>query len=271
MSVRLVPRPTLLVILGAGVLFIILGLFSASCLPGVNLVSEDEEWQMGRELERDINRQVQLVNDATLQNYVQQMGQRIVRQTPMANREWRFHVISDASVNAFNAPGGLVYIHTGLIATAENTSELAGVMAHEVAHGVARHGTQRLSQVYGLNMVAAIVLGGDPGLVQQIAAQLVAGGTVAAFSRDMEREADRLGVRYMVAAGYNPEGMASLLEKLIAERQRRPGAVEQFFSTHPLTEERVATVRQEARSVSRSGLITNDNQYPTIRQRAARH
>lgn len=243
----------------------------SSCGTGLNLVSVDEEWRMGQELERDINRQVQLVNDPTIQRYVQEMGQRIVAQTQMADRSWRFHVIQDGSVNAFNAPGGLVYLHTGLIATARNASELAGVMAHEVAHGTARHGTQRLSQVYGLNIAAAVVLGTDPGLVQQIAAQLVAGGTVAAFSREMEREADRLGVRYMVAAGYNPEGMATLLETLLAERQRQPGAVQQFFSTHPLTEERVRDVREEARRHQRSGLITNDGRFPNVSSRAARY
>jgi len=240
-----------------------------SCGTGINLVGVDEEWEMGREIERDINRQVPLVNDATIQRYVQEMGQRIVAQTPMANRSWRFHVVQDGAINAFNAPGGLVYIYSGLIATADNASELAGVMAHEVAHGTARHGTQRLSQVYGLNVAAAILLGTDPGLAQQIAAQIVAGGTVAAFSRGMEREADQLGVRYMTAAGYNPEGMATLLEKLIQERQRSPGAVEQFFSTHPLTEDRIRDVRAEARRVQRSGLTTNDNRFPNVSSRAA--
>jgi beta-barrel assembly-enhancing protease len=243
----------------------------AGCGTGINLVSEDEEWRMGQELEQDINRQVRLVNDQQLQNYVQQMGRRIVAQTPMRDRSWRFYVIQDNTVNAFNAPGGLVYIHTGLIATAENAAELAGVVAHEIAHGVARHGTQRLSQVYGLNVAASILLGSDPGLASQIAAQIVAGGSVAHFSRGMEREADQLGVRYMAAAGYHPEGMATLLEKLIAERQRRPGAVEQFFSTHPLTEERIRDVRQMARGISTSGLMMNDGQYATIRSRAARY
>lgn len=241
------------------------------CGTGLNLVSVDEEWQIGQELERDINSQVRLVNDATLTNYVNQMGQRIVRQTPLADRPWRFYVIQDNSVNAFNAPGGLIYVHTGLIARAENTAELAGVIAHEVAHGAARHGTQRLTQVYGLNIAAAVLLGSDPGLVSQIAAQLVGGGAIASFSRGQEREADRLGVRYMANAGYNPDGMVSLLEKLIEERQRQPGAVQQFFSTHPLTEERIENVRRDARGISRSGLTTNDGQYGAVRQRAARY
>ncbi len=259
-------RPVIWIV---AILFVSLPL--GACGTGINLVSEDEEWQMGQQIEQDINQQVRLVQDATIQNYVQQMGHRIVAQTPMADRSWRFYVIQDENLNAFNAPGGLVYINSGLIAAADNASQLAGVMAHEIAHGVARHGTQRLSQVYGLNVAAAILLGGDPGLASQIAAQLVAGGTVAAFSRGMEREADQLGVRYMAAAGYNPEGMAAFLEKLIEERQRRPSQVEQFFSTHPLTEDRVRDVRSEARSVQRSGLMTNDNQFNNVSSRAARY
>lgn len=264
-------RWTLFVMLGFGTLLVSLSLVLSSCVPGINLVSVEDEWEMGRQLERDINQQVRLVNDPTLQRYVENLGRQIVAQTPMANRSWRFYVIQDASINAFNAPGGLIYVHTGLIARAENASELAGVMAHEVAHGVARHGTQRLSQVYGLNVAAALLLGNDPGLASQIAAQIVGGGTVAAFSRDQEREADRLGVRYMAAAGYNPEGMATLFQKLIADRQRQPGAVEGFFATHPPTEDRIERVRREARNVQRGNLITNDGQYAAIRARAARY
>jgi beta-barrel assembly-enhancing protease len=263
---QLTRRPTLWI----GILLIGAFVTLQSCGPSFNIVSIDDEWQMGQELERDINQQVTLVNDATLQGYVRNMGQAIVRQTAMADRSWRFYIIRDGSINAFNAPGGLVYINSGLIAQAGNASELAGVMAHEIAHGTARHGTQRLSRVYGINIVAAVVLGQDPGLVQQIAAQLVAGGTVAAFSREMEREADRLGVRYMAAAGYNPEGMATMFERLIAQRQRNPGAVERFFSTHPVTEDRIREVRREARSVQRSGLRTDDGQFSSMKTRAAR-
>lgn len=253
-----------------GLLLTIAVLPIPACGPGFNVISEDEEWRMGQELERDINRQVTLVQDRLINSYVRDMGQRIVRQTPMAQRSWRFYVIRDESINAFNAPGGLVYIHSGLIAQAGSASELAGVLAHEIAHGVARHGTQRLSRAYGLNIAAAILLGGNPGLVQQVASTLVAGGTLAAFSREMEREADRLGVRYMAAAGYDPEGMASMFERLIAERQRRPGTVERFFSTHPVTEDRIRDVRREAAGLSRAGLVTNDGQFNRVSARAAR-
>lgn len=240
------------------------------CGTGINLVSVEEEWELGRELEQDINRQVTLVNDATITRYVERMGREIVRHTEFADRSWRFYVIQDQSINAFNAPGGLIYIHTGLIAQARNAAELAGVVAHEIAHGTQRHGTQRLTQVYGLNVVAGLLLGSDPGLATQIAAQIAGTGAVASFSRNMEREADQYGVRYMAAAGYDPEGMATMFELLIQESNRQPGAVEQFFSTHPLTEDRIRDVRNEARRVQRSGLRMNDGEFNSVRQRAQR-
>lgn len=247
------------------------GFTFGGCSSGFNLVSVDEEWEMGQQLEREVGQQVDVLNDATLTNYVNRIGQRIVAQTSLANRPWRFYVVDDPAINAFNVPGGLVYVHTGLIAAAENTAELAGVIAHEVAHGVERHGTERMTQAYGLNVAAALLLGQDPGLGSQIAAQIAGGGAVAKFSRDAEREADLLGVRYMANAGYNPIGMATMFEELIADRQRRPGAVEQFFSTHPLTEDRIETVRREARKYPTRGLTTNDGQYASIRARAERY
>ncbi|MEP0548964.1 MAG: M48 family metallopeptidase [Rhodothermales bacterium] len=258
-------------------LFLLLALVSlplAGCaslgLNDFNLVSLEEEWQMGEQLERDVAQQVRLSNDRTLNRYVDQLGQRIVAQTEFANLPWRFHVVEDDAINAFNVPGGLVYVHTGLIAAADNTAELAGVIAHEIAHGVERHGTERLTSAYGLNAGAAILLGQDPGLAGQIAAQIAGGGAIAKFSRDAEREADQLGVRYMARAGYNPEGMATMFQKLIADRQRSPGSVEQFFSTHPLTEDRIRDVRREARKYPTRGLTTNDGQYASIRARARR-
>jgi len=246
-------------------------LLLGGCASGFNLVSVDEEWEMGRQLEQDVARQVDVLNDATLTSYVNQIGQRIINQTELSNRPWRFHVVRDDAINAFNVPGGLVYVNTGLIAAADNTAELAGVIAHEVAHGAARHGTERMTQAYGLNVAAALLLGQDPGLGAQIAAQIAGGGAIAKFSRDDEREADVRGVRYMARAGYNPEGMATMFEKLVADRRRDPSSVEQFFSTHPLTEDRITDVRREARKYPARGLTTNDGQFASMRARANRY
>lgn len=237
----------------------------------VNLVSLEEEWQLGAQLEQDIARQVPLVNDQAALSYINEMGRRIVAQTEMRNLPWEFHIIDDPSINAFNIPGGHVYVHTGLIAQAGSAAELAGVMAHEISHGVARHGTERLTQSYGLNIVASVLLGQDPAAYQQILAQVLGTGAVAKFSRDDEREADDLGVGYMYEASYNPEGMVRMFETLLEERQRRPSSIEQFFSTHPLSEERIDNVRQEIANLpSRQGLVMNDNGFNSLQQRVGR-
>lgn len=222
-----------------------------------NLISIEEEWQLGAQLSQDIARQVRLSNDPTLHNYVNQMGQRIVAQTPEPfNRlPWQFHVVEDPSINAFAIPGGHVYVHTGLIAQADNAAELAGVMAHEISHITARHSTEQISRQYGLSVLAGVALGQNPGALAQIAAQILAGGTLARFSREAEREADELGIRAMAAAGYNPIGMATMFEELLENRQRQPGRVEQFFATHPLTEERVREARKRARQLGERGTL----------------
>ncbi|MDX1420935.1 MAG: M48 family metallopeptidase [Rubricoccaceae bacterium] len=256
-------RPLLL----AAAFMLVVGAALVGCatIGGANYVSLEEEWQLGRELEADINRQVTLVNDPTLQRYVEQMGQRIVRETEMAGLSWRFHVIADDAINAFNIPGGAVYVNTGLIAQAGSASELAGAVAHEVAHGVARHGTQRLSQAYEANLLAGVLLGNNPGLVEQLAAQVVAQGAFASFSRSDEREADRMAIPYMAGAGWDPEGLARMFERLMAESG---GGSVPFFSTHPTTQERIENVRALAQGYDGR---TNDGQFSSIRSRAARY
>lgn len=238
----------------------------------INLVSIEEEWQLGTELEKEIASQMTLVNDDVALAYVNEIGQRIVAQTELSNVPWKFHIVASPDINAFNIPGGHVYVNTGLILAAKNTSELAGVMAHEVSHGVARHATERISTSYGLNLGAGLLLGDNPSAIKQIAAQIAATGVVAKFSRSDEEEADRLGVRYMYDASYAPEGMARMFEELLHQRQQKPGAVEQFFSSHPLAEDRIAAVRREANALPpKTGLITDDGKLAGIQQRVGRH
>lgn len=259
-----------------GPLFLALLLVAGCATTGVNrgdvnLVSLDEEWKLGQQLERDIGRQLQLVNDAAIQGYINEMGQAIVRQTELSNRPWKFYVVADPSVNAFNVPGGLVYVNTGLITAAGDASQLAAVIAHEVAHGVSRHGTERLSKVQGMNLAAGLLLGSDPSTVERLAAQIAGTGVVAKFSRSDEREADELGLRYLYEAGYDPDGMAEMFRVLMSQRQREPGAVARFFSTHPLTSARVRDAeRAAARLPDRPGQISNDGRFASIQQRAAR-
>ncbi len=234
----------------------------------LNLVSLEEEWQLGQQTAAEVAKQVRLSRDATLNSYVSRMGQRIVAQTEMARLPWQFHVVEDDEINAFNIPGGHVYINTGLIANAGSASELAGVLAHEITHGVSRHGTERLSAQYGASVVAGGLLGSDPGLLTQIATQAVAGAGFAKYSRNAEREADRYGIRFMAAAGYNPNGMVAMFQTL----KRASGGGSRgipFFSSHPLTDERIRNAQQQIDAMSLSGnLVTNDNEFSRIKARA---
>ena len=233
-----------------------------------NLVSYQEEWALGQKLEGDIARQLPLVNDRTSLAYVNRIGQRLVAQTELAQAPWEFHIVADPKINAFNIPGGHVYVNSGLVAATDNTAELAGVMAHEISHGVARHGTEQLSKAYGFQVVAGLALGGNPPIYQQLLAQVVGAGTFAAFGRDAEREADRLGVFTMQSAGYDPHGMVTMFQELLSRRQSQPGAVSQFFSSHPLTEDRITEVRALiAQLPPRSNLVTRDAELPRIQQR----
>lgn len=232
-----------------------------------NLLSIEEEWQLGQRLERDLAEKLRLVNDRSAVAYVNRVGQRIVDQTEMRDLPWKFHIVADDEINAFNIPGGHVYVNTGLVRAADNVAEFTGVLSHEIAHGVARHGTEQLTRAHGLSIVASLALGENPAVYEQILAQIVGTGALAKFSRNAEREADRLGVTFMSRAGYDPLGMATMFEKLLQRRRSQPGAVAQFFSTHPLTEERIRDVRAQAAGIDRSRLASRDQGYQNLRQR----
>ncbi|HEV8632535.1 MAG TPA: M48 family metalloprotease [Thermoanaerobaculia bacterium] len=235
-----------------------------------NLVSLQEEWQLGDQLAVDLSRQLRLVDDPAAQSYLDSVGRRIVSQTEMANLPWRFHIVADPEVNAFSIPGGQVYVNAGLIDKAPNAAAFAATLAHECSHVVARHATERLSKAYGIEALGAVALGRNPALYQQILANILAQGALARFSRADEGEADRLGAAYMYKAGFDPHGMVQMFEALLAERQRRPGSVERFFASHPLTEDRIREVRKEiAGFPPRQDLIASDPRFEQLRGRLA--
>ena len=239
---------------------------SCATLGGANYYSVDEEWQAGQQLEVQLARQLRLSRDRTLTGYVNSVGQSMARQTRLGNRPWRFYVVEDDAINAFNVPGGLVYINTGLIARAGSASELAGAIAHEVAHGAARHGTQRLSAANETNQIAGVLLGRSGG-AERIAAQIAAQGAFASFSRRDEREADELGVQIMANAGWDPDGLADLLARL-AQNERSGGVA--FFRTHPLSSDRMRAVQQMASRYDGRRLRTDDRQFDRVRRAARR-
>lgn len=212
---------------------------------GFNLISLDEEKQLGDRFAREVEKQQKVVTDPQVQAYIDRLGNRLLTGVRAREFDYTFKVVKDNSVNAFAVPGGHIYVHSGLIKAAQNETELAAVVAHELNHGVARHGTQQLTQQYGLALVTQLVLGQNQNLLAQLAASLFGHGASMTYSRGMENQADYLAVETMYRTGYDPRGMVSFFRKLDAMGKRSPGALEQFFSSHPLTEERVQRVQSE--------------------------
>lgn len=234
----------------------------------VNLMSLDDEWALGDELAAEVDAQTDPLPDPEAQAYLDRLGDALAGQTQLADRDWTFTVLADPAVNAFALPGGHVYVNAGTIAAAETQDELASVVAHEVAHGAARHGTERMVKAYGLSLVAGLVLGDDPGVIRQIVAELVGHSALARFSRSDEEEADGLGLAYLAAAGYDPDGMAAMFETLTALRQRAPGPLERWFATHPLEEDRIEAARLAAEGVEAAGApATDPKAFDAVRQR----
>jgi predicted Zn-dependent protease len=223
-------------------------LFLSACATGdmlgnFNLISPEEEQQLGAQLHQSITQQSNIIQDPAVQSYVEAVGGRLAAVSQDPNRGYQFHVIEDPGVNAFAIPGGHLYVQTGLIQAAESEAELASVMAHELGHAEERHPTERLSRTYGTQMLLNMVLGENPGQLQAIAGNLIATGGISAYSRSAENEADRIGVYLLNRAGYDPGALASFFEKLAQLEQQSGGpAGSTFFSTHPPTPDRIANV-----------------------------
>ena len=216
-----------------------------SQIHGFNLISIDEEKQLGDKFAGEIEKQYAAVNDPEIQAYVDRLGKKLLSGVREQKFDYTFKVVKDDSINAFAIPGGHVYIQTGLLKAADNEDEVAGVLAHEVNHVVARHGTRQLTQQYGYGLLLQLVLGQNPGMVAQLASSLAGKAGSLAYSRSMERQADFLGVETMHKAGYNPEGMVKFFQKLDSIHRQNPSILTKFFSSHPLTAERIQDVKEE--------------------------
>ena len=212
------------------------------------LLSERDEIELGNRLDVEVRKSVQVVPDS--QARVNRIGQRVARTSRRPNLVYRFHVIRDNSINAYSTPGGHVYITTGLLAIA-NDDELASVLSHEIGHVVARHSLKTLQQSQFLGGIADLigsvtgVAGDAAGQLGKAAASIVASGLLASHNREEEREADYLGVNGMARAGFNPQGMITMFQKLQRMRETNPGLLGSIFSDHPDAQERIDNTRYE--------------------------
>lgn len=212
----------------------------------VMLLSEEQEGQMGQEAYQEILKKAKISTDPALNDQVTRVGRRIAQATGKSYA-WEFTVIEDKQVNAFCLPGGKVAVYTGILPITRDDAGLAAVLGHEVAHAVARHGAERVSQQVGVNVLLTglqVGLGGNPALAQQVTALLGAGATVGVllpWSRTQESEADHLGLIYMAKAGYPPSAAKELWVRMeaAARGQQKPP---EFLSTHPSEATRIKQI-----------------------------
>lgn len=215
---------------------------------GINFYSIEHEIALGKGLAQEVERSSKLIDDPVVVEYVNRVGQNLVRNSD-AQVPFTIKVIDSDEVNAFALPGGFFFVNSGLILRAQEESELAGVMAHEISHVTARHGTKQATkgEMMQLATIPLMLLGpgGWAGYGIYQALNLAIPLSYLKFSRDDEREADFLGLQYMYKAGYDPNAYVTFFERIQADEKRSPGTIPKFFSTHPPTPERISAAQKE--------------------------
>ena len=238
---------------------------------GVNFYSLEKEMALGKQLAEEVQRQAKVLDDPLITEYVNRVGQNLVRNSD-AKVPFKFQVIDGPEVNAFALPGGYVFVYTGLIKMADEEDEFAGALAHEIAHVAARHMTRNATkgQIAQIGTIPLrIGLGGWGGYAAQQAAGLAIPMSLLSFGRKDESEADYLGVQYMYAAGYDPNGAVSIFEKLEALERNKPGVVSRMFATHPMDADRIAKTQAEIQKIlpSRPDYVVTTSEYTQMRER----
>ncbi len=239
---------------------------------GINFYSLEREIALGKSLAQEVERSVKLVDDPVVSEYVNRVGQNLVRNSD-AKVPFTIKVIDSDQVNAFALPGGFFYVNSGLILRADSEAELSGVMAHEIAHVAARHGTKDATKgtLMQLATIPLIMLGpggwAGYGLYQGLNFAIPL--SFLRFSRQHEREADLLGLEYMYKTGYDPNAFVSFFEKIQAEEKRQPGTVPKIFSTHPPTPERVEKVQKSIAEIlpARDQYIVTTSEFDSVKER----
>ena len=256
-------------------LFVTLFMISSSGLFGcagrisdINIFTDAQEVQLGKQFSREIEKEMKMYSDPVVTAYIDQLGQHLASYSRRRNITYHFKVVDTEAVNAFAVPGGYLYVNIGLIRAAENESELAGVIGHEIGHVVGKHGAKQMTRQLGLAAVARLALGEEQSKLKQMVAGLATNGVLMKYSRDAEREADIYAVQEMYDAGIDPEGMATFFEKLRRLQKSKPSKLQQMFASHPPTAERVTAVRSQiARLPRKSNLKKDSRRFHQIKKR----
>jgi predicted Zn-dependent protease len=237
---------------------------------GVNIYSVEKEQRLGRQLANEIDQESKFLDDQMVLNYINNLTQNIVRHSDR-RMSFSVRVLDNEEVNAFALPGGYLYVNTGLIAAAENEAELAGVIAHEVAHVAARHGTKSETKgvIWNLATLPLVFVGGAAGAAVRQLAGIAGPMSSLRFSRKAELEADLLGIEYVYSAGYDPICLVQLFERVNAGQTRPRSRLANAFSTHPLTSTRIIAAQEVISRYlpGRDSYLVNTSEFDMIRER----
>src|SRR5437660_707992 len=238
----------------------------------VNFFSLEKEIALGKSLAQEVEKSSKLIDDHVVTEYVNRVGQNLVRNSD-AKVPFTIKVIDSDEVNAFALPGGFFYVNSGLILRAQEESELAGVMAHEISHVTARHGTCQATKGELMQLASIPAMIFIPytmaGYALYQGLNMAIPLTFLKFSRDAEREADFLGIQYMYKAGYDPNSYVTFFERVQADEKRRPGTIPKVFSTHPPTPERIANTQKEIARIlpARQEYIVTTSEFDQVKGR----
>ncbi len=237
---------------------------------GVNFYSIEREIRLGKGMAQEVERHSKMVDDPIIAEYVNRVGQNLVRNSD-ARVPFTIKLIDSSDVNAFALPGGFFFVNSGLMLRAESESELAGVMAHEIAHVTARHGTRQATkgQLVQFASIPLLFIGGWTGYGIYQASSFLIPMTFLKFSRSMEGEADFLGVQYLYKAGYDPTSFIDFFEKMLADEKRKPGTMSKLFRSHPPHGSRIKKTQRTIDQLlpSKPEYVVNTSEFLEVKAR----
>jgi predicted Zn-dependent protease len=237
----------------------------------MNFYSLEKEIALGKRMAQEVEREAKVISDPVIAEYVSRVGQNLVRNSD-AKVPFTIKVLDSDEVNAFALPGGFFFVNSGLILKAESEAELAGVMAHEIAHVAARHGTPQASrgELAQYATLPLIFAGGWTGYAIYQAAGVAIPMGFLKFSRAFESQADMLGLQYIYKAGYDPTAFVDFFEKIETMEKRKPGTLSKVFATHPMTDDRIKAAQENIQQLeARPEYVVNTSEFMDVRARLA--
>jgi predicted Zn-dependent protease len=246
---------------------------NVGCSRGMgNWYGLERQIALGKQVSQQVETQSKIITDPVVSEYVNRLGQNLVRNSD-SQVPFTIKVIDSDDINAFALPGGFFYVNSGLILAADEEAELAGVMAHEIAHVAACHAARENTRgnIAQIMTIPLIFIGGPIGYAAYEGAGLAVPLTFLHFSRGFEAEADHLGVEYMYKAGYDPQAFVSFFEKIQAQEKKKPGTISKAFATHPQNQERIEASQREIASFlpAKAEYMVTGSEFEEVKARLA--